>query len=104
MRVLHVQPRMERDLRIESRRHRRRLFTHVDPHRLTEDLAQCVDLALQDGCVADVQRDRIDDEDLQEAIPLGTACPSIPNAVRVSFFAATSSRIARFFAIASGRL
>lgn len=104
MRMLHVQTCMECDLRIQARRHRRRLFTHVDPHRRTEDLAQRADLTLQNRCVADVQRDRVDDEDPQVAIPVDTVCPSIPNAVRVSFFAATSSRIARFFAIASGRL
>ena len=104
MRVLHVEASMERDLRIQARRHRGRLLAHIDPHPFTEHLAERTDLALQDRRVADVQRDRVDDEDPQEAVPLGMRCPSIPNAVRVSFFAATSSRMARFFAIASGRL
>ena len=104
MRVLDVQPRVEPDRRIQPLRDGGRLLGDLDLGVLAEDGPQRTDLALQDRRVADVQRDRVDDEDPQEAVPLGMRCPSIPNAVRVSFFAATSSRMARFFAIASGRL
>jgi hypothetical protein len=104
VRVLRMQPRMEPDVRVEPLRDGGRLLRDLDLGVGAEDRAQRADLALQDGGVAHVEGDRVDDVDPQAPVPAPARWRSSPAGVRARRFAATSSRIARFFAIASGRL
>lgn len=75
-----VPPRMEADVGIEPLRDGGRLFRDLDLGVGAEDRAQRADLALQDGGIAHIEGDRVDDVDPQVPVPRRRGGDRVPPA------------------------